>query len=564
MGRTSRRGTLPKGAAQEDRQPGKTRPGLLAHGDPTNLSEHGETAAAASPPPPARLEGQALPLGARRRRRLARPGLHLPPPPQAEAQPLPRPRQETGAAPGRRRGGARRAPSPLPPGAYQGPFGLEQAVRLLNRAGFGPVPGQAEHLVSLGLVGAVQSLTRPSGAATLTGPPPVDDDGAPIAPADAWGHDHLWWLDRMVRTDQPLVERMALVFHDWFATSIDGVSKQQQMIDQSNLFRSACFGSFLDLFKAVTVDPAMLQWLNGAENRKGAPNENYGREMMELFSLGADRGAYTEDDIREAGPRADRLAQRLVQRAGRLQLPLRPQTPRRTGQDGLRRRPATGTGKTPAGSASRTPSTPPSSSTSSGATSSRSRRRQATREGADQHLPRLRLADPPGAGDDPAQPRPLRRRRRWSSRRWSSWPGCCGRSAATSTPSAWIWLCEPAGQVLFRPPNVSGWDDTRWLDTSRMRARWNIVDYALDEISVDAWNGSLQHRPRRADEALARAVASWGSPALRRRAPGRAARLRPADGETDRRQLAARPLPGDAPERPAAADRRQPRTLILQ
>ena len=103
----------------------------------------------------------------------------------------------------------------------------------------------------------------------------------------------------MVRTNQPLVERMALVFHDWFATSEGGVSKAQQMIDQSNLFRANCLGSFLDLFKAVTVDPAMLQWLNGDENVKGAPNENYAREMMELFSLGADRGAYTEDDIRE-------------------------------------------------------------------------------------------------------------------------------------------------------------------------------------------------------------------------------------------------------------------------
>ena len=71
------------------------------------------------------------------------------------------------------------------------------------------------------------------------------------------------------------------------------------MIDQSNLFRARCFGSFLDLFRAVTIDPAMLQWLNGNENYKWAPNENYGREMMELFSLGADRGAYSEDDIRE-------------------------------------------------------------------------------------------------------------------------------------------------------------------------------------------------------------------------------------------------------------------------
>ena len=122
---------------------------------------------------------------------------------------------------------------------------------------------------------------------------------------------------------------------------------------------------------------------------------------------------------------------------------------------------------------------------------------------------------------------------------------------------AWIWLCEPAGQVLFRPPNVSGWDDTRWLDTSRMRARWNIVDYALDEISVDAWDGSYS-TTETADEALARALASWGSPALR--AEHRAELLdfaQRAEKLVDR-QLAARPLPGDAPERPAAADRHQP------
>ena len=173
-------------------------------------------------------------------------------------------------------------------------------MRLLNRAGFGPAPGQAEQLASMGLLDAVYSLTRPSGAAVLSGPAPVDDDGYPIAPADAWGHDHLWWLDRMVRTDQPLVERMALVFHDWFATSLAGVSKQQQMIDQSNLFRSRGFGSFLDLFKAVTVDPAMLQWLNGSDNHKSAPNENYAREMMELFTPRGRLAAPTpRTDIRE-------------------------------------------------------------------------------------------------------------------------------------------------------------------------------------------------------------------------------------------------------------------------
>jgi uncharacterized protein (DUF1800 family) len=403
-------------------------------------------------------------------------------------------------------------PDPRPPGAYQGPFGAVQATRLLARAGFGAVPGQAEQLASLGLVGAVQSLTRPSGAAALSGPPPVDDDGAPIAPADAWGHDHLWWLDRMVRTNQPLVERMALVFHDWFATSIDGVSRQQQMIDQSNLFRSAWAGSFLDLFKAVTIDPAMLQWLNGAENTKSAPNENYGREMMELFSLGADRGAYSEDDIREQARsltgwrydwsselgaynfrfdanRHDNGVKTVFGRAGNwswedacrlcVENPLHPSffveklwsyfIP-----------------------------DPPPAATRDQLIATYQGSGWAIRPVLEAILlsPELYLG-PPMVKPPVVQLAGMLR--------------SLGRHIDTD---AWVWLCDPAGQVLFRPPNVSGWDDTRWLDTSRMRARWNIVDYALSGISVDAWNDSYS-TTETADEAVDRALTSWGSPALR-------------------------------------------------
>ena len=93
---------------------------------------------------------------------------------------------------------------------YKGAFGEEQAARLLWRAGFGPVPGQAAQLAGLGLQGAVHSLTRPA-SAKLVGPAPHDENGDPLAPRDAWGHDHCWWLDRMVRTQAPLVERMTLV-----------------------------------------------------------------------------------------------------------------------------------------------------------------------------------------------------------------------------------------------------------------------------------------------------------------------------------------------------------------
>ena len=404
------------------------------------------------------------------------------------------------------------AGSGLPAGAYQGPFGLPQALRLINRAGFGPVPGQAEHLASLGLVGAVQSLTRPSGAATLNGPAPVDDDGNPIAPADAWGHDHLWWLDRMVRSSQPLVERIALVFHDWFATSLDGVSKQQQMIDQSNLFRSAGFGSFLDLFKAVTIDPAMLQWLNGNENRKGAPNENYGREMMELFSLGADRGAYSEDDIREQARALTGWRSDWSSELGAYNFRFDPKR--------FDEKPKTVFGQTgnwgwedacrlcvqhplhPSFFVDKLWSyfipQPPSSATRDTLMATYRDSGWAIRPVLEAILLSPELYEGPAMVKPPVV-------------QLAGMLRALGRGIDTE---AWVWLCEPAGQVLFRPPNVSGWDDNRWLDTSRMRARWNMVDYALDGISVNAWDGKYS-TTETADEALVRALNSWGSPALR-------------------------------------------------
>ena len=194
----------------------------------------------------------------------------------------------------RRRRGVGRPGVPV----YQGRFGPAQAERLLWRAGFGPRPGEAQKLARKGLEGAVESLTRPRRKERLGGPPPHDQDGHPLAPADAWGHDHLWWLDRMIRTNRPLTERMTLVWHDWFATSNEGVGSQRLMIHQNEMLRKNALGSFRDLVVRVTRDPAMLLWLSGAQNRKDSPNENYARELMELFTLGADRG-YTEDDVRE-------------------------------------------------------------------------------------------------------------------------------------------------------------------------------------------------------------------------------------------------------------------------
>ena len=167
---------------------------------------------------------------------------------------------------------------------YDGPFGAAQAERLLWRAAFGGGRKDAEKLAEKGMEGAVRSLTRPRNE-ELKGPAPVDGDGDPIKPNDRYGHDVLWALDRMVRSRAPALERMALIWHDWFATA--DVPSQKLSIKQWRLFRKHALGNFHELVRAVTIDPAMLIWLSGIDNHKDWPNENYGRELMELFTLGA-------------------------------------------------------------------------------------------------------------------------------------------------------------------------------------------------------------------------------------------------------------------------------------
>ena len=159
----------------------------------------------------------------------------------------------------------------------------------------------------------------------MIGAAPHDDHGEPLDPINTWGDDHCWWLDRMVRSDQQLVERMTLVWHSWFATS-EEASNARLMIKQNWMMRRQALGNFHKLLLDVTVDPAMLLWLNGNTNYKDSPNENYGREMLELFTLGADRG-YDEHDVHQNFSSADWLDQRLEPRRGPGQL-VRPQPPR--------------------------------------------------------------------------------------------------------------------------------------------------------------------------------------------------------------------------------------------
>jgi len=107
-----------------------------------------------------------------------------------------------------------------------------------------------------------------------------------------------WWANRMLTSDRPLEEKMALFWHGHFATNEEKVRDYRKMLKQLALFQSQGTGNFRDLVIGVAQDPAMLAFLDAGVNVKGAPNENFAREIMELFTMGV--GNYSEKDIREA------------------------------------------------------------------------------------------------------------------------------------------------------------------------------------------------------------------------------------------------------------------------
>jgi len=399
---------------------------------------------------------------------------------------------------------------------YHGPFRKAQAERLLWRAGFGPKPGEAARVAKKGLGQAVDDLLNPP-RPRLVGPGATDDDGYPLAPQDAWGQDHLWWLDRMVRSNRQLIERMTLVWHDWFATSNSGVGSQELMLDQNALLRGRALGSFEQLLLAVTKDPAMLLWLNGIQNTKWSPNENYARELMELFTLGAGRG-YTEDDVREQARALTGWRVDWRETVGYVNFrydPSRHDTGTKVvfgksgnhdWQDACRlciRHPLHASFFVRKLWSYFIP-TPPPATTESALISLYRRSGFAVKPvvGAILRHPRLytgpRMLKPPIV-----QVAGMHRAR--------------GRRVDSES---WTWIASLDGQRLFYPPNVAGWDDGRWLDTSSFRGRWigaNHVatPYALD---VDAWRGKL---PVDAGNLVSRALAFWGNPTTT--APTRAA-----------------------------------------
>ena len=107
-----------------------------------------------------------------------------------------------------------------------------------------------------------------------------------------------WWLNEMAVTDSPLTEKMTLFWHNHFTSELGKVKWPSLMLDQNILFRKYALGSFADMLRDIAKDPAMIVYLDNRTNKKSHPNENFARELMELFTLG--EGHYTEKDIKEA------------------------------------------------------------------------------------------------------------------------------------------------------------------------------------------------------------------------------------------------------------------------
>jgi uncharacterized protein (DUF1800 family) len=391
--------------------------------------------------------------------------------------------------------------------AHRGSFGAAQAERLLWRAGFGPRKGEAEALAKLGLDGAVHALTNP-GNEKLVGPAPKDEKGRPLAPYDAWGHDHVWWLDRMVRTSRPLVERMALVWHDWFATSNDGVGSQRLMLNQNQLFRSRALGSFQELLLDVTRDPAMLLWLSGSDNSKTSPNENYGREMMELFTLGAGRG-YTESDVRQQARALTGFRNDWKPGAGSVNFRYDPAR-HDPGMKTIFHKRGAFTWKDAVRLSVTHPDHP----------SFFVRKLWSYFIAGDPDpstqcvLERLYVSS--GHEVRPVVTAILKHPQLFDGGRLVKPPvvytaGLLRRIGRPIDTTSWSWIGSMAGQQLFYPPNVAGWDDTRWLDTATWRGRWWTAQNVLRPYALDPGKAA---QPYDAAALVKNALAFWHEPPL--------------------------------------------------
>ncbi len=189
-------------------------------------------------------------------------------------------------------------------------YSFEDAAHLLRRAGFGGTSEEIRKIQVLGPSLAVEQLLSFS-SDDQTGDNPHDIEatfqealeakGGKVAGAQGAAILSLqgWWLFKMLNTNQPLKEKLALFWHGHFATGLDKVRNAFALQRQNELFRRLAASKFDTLTLQVAKDPAMLRYLDNNDNVKAHPNENFARELMELFTLGV-HGGYSEKDVQES------------------------------------------------------------------------------------------------------------------------------------------------------------------------------------------------------------------------------------------------------------------------
>ncbi|WP_295120355.1 DUF1800 domain-containing protein [uncultured Chitinophaga sp.] len=203
---------------------------------------------------------------------------------------------------------------------YTGTWDTPQVVHLLKRAMFGATPADLTHFKGMSMSAAVDALLN---FADVTPAPPVNnyqaDEADPyIAAGATWvaappvtDMDDLenarrqsfkaWWIGLMVSQPRSMREKMTLFWHNHFATEASTIKDARYVYKHNTMLRANALGNFKDLTKAVTLDPGMLVYLNGYLNEKTAADENYARELLELFTCGkGPESKYTEEDVRAA------------------------------------------------------------------------------------------------------------------------------------------------------------------------------------------------------------------------------------------------------------------------
>lgn len=394
------------------------------------------------------------------------------------------------------------------------------AAHLLNRAGFGGSPAEIQQLAEIGPTKAVARLVDYESIADDTPDPvwakPDPDRLARFQAARRAGEEERrrlqreeqrtqreritelrgWWLRRMTHGPRPLQEKMTLFWHGHFATSVEKVRDAYLMWRQNELFRRLATSNWLELLIEAGKDPAMLIWLDQAQSRRQKPNENFAREVMELFALG--EGHYTEKDIGEAaraftGWTLDATRQKFAYRPMMHddgEKTLFGKTGRFNGEDALEiivAQPQAGryiTAKLWHYFAGETPSDPLNAALAS-----------VFRQHGNHFKPLLRTMFLSEAFYAPA----LIRNQVKSPVQWLV--GSVRMLETELPPPLACWaMTRNLGQDLFAPPNVKGWDGgLNWITTNNLLSRYNqaaaLVQGDLSAIaSVNSGNNPNRAR----------------------------------------------------------------------